>query len=163
MITSSVFTRLGRHKPVKLRVLREFVDERNERGTDFHQSATGFHIRDIRKLRVRDIQQFRKLHAVGRSLIEHNNELGVCEHRSRGVALKQVVHVLRNTGTESAVFTNALPKSEQEVGAVLVLEQQIDLIYEDERVLAFGSVRCDAVQNTVIRYNKLRKLKEAKK
>lgn len=118
MITSSVFTRLGRHKPVKLRVLREFVDERNERGTDFHQSATGFHIRDIRKLRVRDIQQFRKLHAVGRSLIEHNNELGVCEHRSRGVALKQVVHVLRNTGTESAVFTNALPKSEQEVGAV---------------------------------------------
>ena len=52
------------------------------------------------------------------------------------LALQKIFNVLSDTGTESAVFTNALPKGEQEVCAVLVLEQKVDLINEDE---AFAS------------------------
>ena len=110
---------------------------------------TGIHIGDIGKLGVRNVQQLRKLQSVRRCLIEHNNELGVCQHRSCRVGLKQVVHILRDARGISAVLSYTLPKGEQEVCTVLVLEQKVDFIDEDEGVLALSSVLCNTVQDRV--------------
>ena len=63
------------------------------------------------------------------------------------MGLEQIVHILRDTGRISAVLTDTLPKSEQEVGTLFVLEKQINLINEDESVFAFGSVLRNAVQD----------------
>lgn len=84
---------------------------------------TSFHIGDIAHLEVGDIQEFRQLQPVGRSLIEHD-ELGVFQHGMGGVAPQEVVHILRYAGGISAVLSDTLPECEQEVGAVLVLEEQ---------------------------------------
>ena len=67
---------------------------------------------DIRKLGVRDVQELCQLNAVGGRLIEHNDELGVCKHRSRRMALQEVVHILRNAGRISTVLAHSLPKRE---------------------------------------------------
>ena len=93
---------------------------------------TGINIGDIGKLGVRNVQQLRKLQSVCGCLIEHNNELGVCQHRSCRVGLKQVVHILRDARGISAVLSHTLPKGEQEVCTVFVLEQKVDLIDKDE-------------------------------
>ena len=114
-----------------------------------NHAVTGIHIGDIGKLGVRNVQQLRKLQSVRRCLIEHNNELGVCQHRSCRVGLKQVVHILRDARGISAVLSHTLPKGEQKVCTVLVLEQKVDLINEDEGVLALGSVLCNTVQDRV--------------
>ena len=82
-------------------------------------------------------------------MIKHNNELGVCQHSSCRVGLKQVVHVLRDARGISTVLSYMLPKGEQEVSAILVLEQKVDFIDEDEGVLALSSVLRNAVQGRV--------------
>ena len=48
------------------------------------------------------------------------------------MGLEQVVHILRDTCGISAVLSHTLPKREQEIGAVFVLEQKVDLIDKDE-------------------------------
>ncbi len=111
---------------------------------------TGIYIGDIGKLGVRDVQQFRKLQSVRGRLIEHHDKLGVCQHRSCRVGLKQVVHILRDARGISAVLSYSLPKGEQEVCTVLVLKQKVDFIDEDEGVLALGSVLRNTVQNRIV-------------
>ena len=54
------------------------------------------------------------------------------------MGLKQVVHILRDARGISTVLSHTLPKGEQEVCTVLVLEQKVDLINEDEGVLRFA-------------------------
>lgn len=54
-----------------------------------------------------------------------------------------------DTSTERPVLTHTLPEREQEVGAVLVLEQQVNLVDEDKGVLALRAVRRDAVEDAV--------------
>ena len=53
------------------------------------------HVGDIGELRVGNFQELGKLHAVGGRLIEHNQKFRICQHGSRGVGLKHIVHVLR--------------------------------------------------------------------
>ena len=143
----STLARFGGHQLIELRVLGEFIGKRYKAGADFDQSVTGIHIGDIGKLGVRDVQQLRKFQSVCGCLIEHHDELGVCQHRSCRVGLKQVVHILRDAGRISTVLSHTLPKGEQEVCAVLVLEQKVDLINEDEGVFALGSVLRNTVQD----------------
>ena len=145
----STLARLGGHQLIELRILGEFIGKRNKAGTDLDQSVSCVHIGNIGELGVRDVQQFRKLQSVRRCLIEHHNKLGVCQHRSCRVGLKQVVHILRDAGGISTVLSHTLPKGEQEVCAVLVLEQKVDFIDEDEGVLALGSVLRNTVQDRV--------------
>jgi len=145
----STLARFGGHQLIELRVLGEFIGKWYKAGADLDQSVTGIHIGDIGKLGVRDVQQFCKLQSVRGCLIEHNNELGVCQHRSCRVGLKQVVHILRDARGISTVLSHTLPKGEQEVCAVLVLEQKVDFINEDEGVLALSSVLRNTVQNRV--------------
>ncbi len=145
----STLARFGGHQLVELRVFGELISKRHEAGANLDQSVTGIHIGDIGKLGVRDVQQFRKLQSVRGCLIEHNNELGICQHRSCRVGLKQVVHILRDARGISAVLSHTLPKGEQEVCTVLVLEQKVDFIDEDEGVLALGTVGRNTVQDRV--------------
>ena len=47
------------------------------------------------------------------------------------MGLEEVVHILCDAGAAGPVFADALPEGEQEVRAVLMLEQQIDLVNID--------------------------------
>ena len=78
-----------------------------------------------------------------------NSEFASIQHSSCRVGLKQVVHVLRDARGISTVLSHMLPKGEQEVSAILVLEQKVDFIDEDEGVLALSSVLRNAVQGRV--------------
>ena len=68
------------------------------------------------------------------------------------MGLEQILNILgtaRDTGT---VFPYPLPEGEQEVGRILVLEQQVDLVDEHPGALAQLAVPNDAVENTVEDY-----------
>ena len=65
------------------------------------------------------------------------------------MALKQVVYILRDTRTESAVLSYAFPQGKEEVCTVLMLEQQIDFINENKGVFTLCTVSGNTVQNTV--------------
>ena len=145
----STLARFGSHQLVELRVFGKLIGKRNKAGADLDKSVTGIYIGDIGKLGIRDVQQLRKLQSVRGCLIEHHDELGVCQHRSCRVGLKQVVHILRDARGISTVLSHTLPKGEQEVCTVLVLEQKIDFVDENKGVLAFGSVLRNTVENGV--------------
>ena len=51
------------------------------------------------------------------------------------MGLEQVVHILGQAGAAGPVLPYPLPEGEEEVGAVLMLEQQIDLINIDQVLL----------------------------
>ena len=89
--------------------------------------------RNIRKLIVRNIEQPRQLDSVRTRLIEHEQKLAVRQHRSGSMGLQQIVDVLRQPRAAGPVFAHPLPEREQEIGAVLVLKQQVDFvnIYDD--------------------------------
>ena len=89
--------------------------------------------RNIRKLIVRNIEQPRQLDPVRTRLIKHEQEFAVCKHRAGGMGLQQIVDVLRQPRAAGTVFAHPLPEREQEIGAVLVLKQQVDFvnIYDD--------------------------------
>ena len=65
------------------------------------------------------------------------------------MALQKVIHILRNTGTERTVLTDAFPKGKQEVCRILMLEQKIDFVDDDKGVFALGTVGGNAVKDTV--------------
>ena len=89
--------------------------------------------RNIRKLIVRNIEQPRQLDSVRARLIEHEQKLAVRQHRSGSMGLQQIIDVLRQPRAAGPVFAHPLPEREQEIGAVLVLKQQVDFvnIYDD--------------------------------
>lgn len=131
-----------------MRLFRQIVDERHKRTADLYKPVSGFHVRDIRHLKVGDTHQFGKLFSVRCRLIQHHNQFRVGKHGSCRVRLEQIFYVLRNTRNERTVFTNTLPKRKEEVCRILVLEQQIDFVEEDIRLAPFRFVRRNAVQNT---------------
>ena len=57
-----------------------------------------------------------------------HSEFASIQHSSCRVGLKQVVHVLRDARGISTVLSHTLPKGEQEVSAILVLEQKVDFM-----------------------------------
>ena len=65
------------------------------------------------------------------------------------MALQKVIHILRNTGTERTVLTDAFPQGKQEVCRILMLEQKIDFVNDDKGVFALGTVGGNAVKDTV--------------
>ena len=133
------------HKFVELRVHRELIGKRNKRTADLDKSVPRFNIGDIGHLQIGDIEQFCKFNSVSRSLIEHIDKLRVGKHRSCGMALLEVIHVLRDTRCKCTVFSYSFPKGKEEVCGIFVLEKQVNLINEDKGVLAFRSVLRDSV------------------
>ena len=97
------------------------------------KSMPKIYARNVGKLVVRNIEQPRQLDSVRTRLIEHEQEFAVRQHRSGSMGLQQVVDVLRQPRAAGPVFAHPLPEREQEIGAVLVLKQQVDFvnIYDD--------------------------------
>ena len=81
--------------------------------------------------------------------VEHDQEFTVGEHGPGRVGLEQIVHILGQAGTAGTVLPHPLPKGEQEVGAVLMLEQQIDLIDIDPGIPPQAAVAGDSVEKAV--------------
>ncbi len=107
------------------------------------------HIRYIRQLQVRDVQELRELGPVRRRLVQHDDELGVTEHRPRRVRLQEVEDVLCDPRAVGAVLPDPLPELEQELRGILVNEEEVDLIDEDECLLPLLPVPGDPVQDGV--------------
>lgn len=119
-----MFVGLGRHEAVELRILGEVVGEGNQISSAANQSAASRHIGDVPQLGVRDVQQFGQLLPVSGALVEHDQELGVGQHQTSGVGTQQLIHILRHAGDQAVVLTDALPQFVEEIGAVLVPEQE---------------------------------------
>ena len=83
------------------------------------------HIGDVRELVVRDVEQAGQLRPVRARLIEHDQKFAVGQHGAGRVGLEQVVHILGQAGAAGPVLPHPLPEGEEEVGAVLMLEQQV--------------------------------------
>ena len=80
---------------------------------------TGRGIVYIAHLRIRRTQQAGKLLPVGGGLIEHQQELRVCEHHTRRIGQQTFFHILCNAGERRAVFTETLPALVEEFAAVI--------------------------------------------
>ena len=65
------------------------------------------------------------------------------------MGLEEVVHILCDAGAAGPVFADALPEGEQEVRAVLMLEQQIDLVNIDPGIPPLLAVADDTVEDAV--------------
>jgi len=61
------------------------------------------------------------------------------------MALQEIVYILRDTRRISSILSDTLPQGKQEISAILVLEQQINLVYKDKGVSSFRPVLRNAV------------------
>lgn len=119
-----MFVGLGGHQAVELRILGEIVGEGNQISCAADQAAARRHIGDVSQLGVRDVQQFGQLLPVSGALVEHDQELRVGKHQAGRIGAQQFVHVLGHAGDQAVVLTDALPQFVEEIGAVLVPEQE---------------------------------------
>ena len=104
------------------------IHERHDGAAALEKPMSEIHARNVRKLIVRNIEQPRQLDSVRTRLIKHEQEFAVRQHRSGSMGLQQVVDVLRQPRAAGTVFAHPLPEREQEIGAVLVLKQQVDFV-----------------------------------
>lgn len=65
------------------------------------------------------------------------------------MGLQQILDILADPRAASLILSHTLPEGEQEIGAVLMLEQQIDLINIDPGVALQPTVADDAVEDAV--------------
>ena len=65
------------------------------------------------------------------------------------MGLQQILDILADPRAASLILSHAFPEGEQEVGAVLMLEQQIDLVDIDPGVALQPTVADDAVEDAV--------------
>ena len=104
------------------------IHERHDGAAALEKPVSKIHTRNVRKLVIRNIEQPRQLDSVRTRLIEHEQKLAVRQHRSGSMGLQQIVDVLRQPRAAGPVFAHPLPEREQEIGAVLVLKQQVDFV-----------------------------------
>ena len=109
------------------------IHERHDGAAALEKSMPKIYARNVGKLVVRNIEQPRQLDSVRTRLIEHQKKFAVRQHRAGGMGLQQIIDVLRQPRAAGPVFAHPLPEREQEIGAVLVLKQQVDFvnIYDD--------------------------------
>ena len=106
-------------------VLRKMIHKRHDGAAALDESSASIHVGDVRELVVRNVQQPRQLHPICRRLVEHDEELAVRQHGAGRVGLEQILDVLANPGPAGSVLSHTLPQGEEEIGAVLMLEQQV--------------------------------------
>lgn len=136
----SLLPRLRRHQVIQFRVPRELVGKRHKGTPHLPKPISGINIRDIGELQIRNIEKLGKLHPVSAGLIQHDNKFAVRGHGAGCMTLQQIIHILRNPRTKNAILSNPLPEREQKVGAIFVLEQKLDFIDKDKRILASGTI-----------------------
>ena len=127
----------------------EIVHEGHNGAAALDESPPKVHIGDVGELVVGDVQQTGQLQPVGAGLVEHDQEFTVGQHGPGRVGLEQIVHILGQAGAAGTILSNPLPKGEQKVGAVLMLEQQIDFIDIDPGIPPQAAVAGDSVEKAV--------------
>lgn len=115
---------LGAHEPVEV-ILGEMVHKGHDGAAALDEPPAKVHIGDVGKLVVRDIEQSSQLRPVRARLVEHDQEFAVGQHGAGRVGLEQIVHSLGQAGAAGPVLPYPLPEGEEEVGAVLMLKQQV--------------------------------------
>ena len=125
------------------------IHERHDGAAALKEPVPEIHARNVGKLVVRNIEQPRQLDPVRACLIEHEQKFTVRKHGSCCVGLQQIVDVLRQPRAAGPIFTHSFPEREQEIRAVLVLEQQVDLININPCVFTEFAVADDAVEHAV--------------
>ncbi len=65
------------------------------------------------------------------------------------MGLQQIIDVLCQTRSAGPVFAHPLPECEQEIGAVFVLEQQVNFVDVEPCIFAKLAVSDDAVEHAV--------------
>ena len=118
------FGGLRTHEPVEV-ILGEMVHKGHDGAAALDEPPAKVHIGDVGKLVVRDIEQAGQLCPVCARLVEHDQEFAVGQHGAGRMGLEQVVHILGQAGAAGPVLPYPLPEGEEEVGAVLMLEQQV--------------------------------------
>ena len=103
----------------------EIVHEGHNGAAALDEPPAKVHIGDVGKLVVRDIEQSSQLRPVRARLVEHDQEFAVGQHGAGRVGLEQIVHSLGQAGAAGPVLPYPLPEGEEEVGAVLMLKQQV--------------------------------------
>ena len=63
--------------------------------------------------------------------------------------LEHILHILRDTGDKNPVLTGALPERKQEIGGVLMTEQQIDFVKKNIGLSPVLPIRRNPVQDAV--------------
>ncbi|MNP66371.1 hypothetical protein D3C76_1620780 [compost metagenome] len=56
---------------------------------------------------------------------------------------------MRNPCAKSAILSDTLPEREQKVGTIFVLEQKVDFINKNKRILASGAILRNPIQDVV--------------
>ena len=128
------------------------IHERHNGAAALEKPVSKIYARNIRKLIVRNIEQPRQLDPVRTRLIEHEQKLAVRQHRSGSMGLQKVVDILRQPRAAGPIFAHPLPECEQEIGAVLVLKQQVNFV---DTLIAVGMVDCNRhCRNNGLEYRK---------
>ena len=65
------------------------------------------------------------------------------------MGLQQILDILADPRSASLILSHTLPQGEQEIGAVFMLEQQIDLVDIDPGIPLQPAVSDDAVEDAV--------------
>ena len=125
------------------------IHERHDGAAALEKPVSKIYARNIRKLVIRNIEQACKLDSIRTRLIEHEQKLAVRQHRSGSMGLQQIVDVLRQPRAAGTIFAHPLPEREQEIGAVLVLEQQVNFVDVEPCIFAELAVADDAVEHAV--------------
>ena len=101
------------------------IHKRHDSASALDEPTPGVHIGDVGELIIRDVQQARQFLPVCSRLIQHDEEFTVCQHGAGRVGLQQVLDILADSRAASLIFSHSFPQGEEEIGAVLMLEQQV--------------------------------------
>ena len=82
-------------------------------------------------------------------LIQHDEKFAVGQHGAGRVRLEQVFDILTDPRSASLILSHTFPEGEQEIGAVFMLKQQIDLVDIDPGIPLQPAVADDAVEDAV--------------
>ena len=86
---------------------------------------------------------------VGGGLIQEDEELRVCQHQAGGIGTEQFLHVLRQPRYQTILFSDPFAHTIEEIGTVLIAEQEIKFICEHPRGFASLPVLNDPVEDSI--------------
>ena len=108
---------------------------------------SGLYVGDIPHLIFRNVQQLGQLRPVRGGLIQQHQKLTVGEHEPGSLGAQALLHVLSGGGQRRAILTEPLPRLIEELGGVVIFEEQIHLVHEDPSIFSRQAVRSHPVLN----------------
>lgn len=117
-------------KPIQFTAPGKLIGERHNRAADPQEAVPSLGPGDVAHLRLGNVQQPGKLRPVRRRLIQQDQKLTVGKHEPGRVGPQTFLHVLRRSSHGRSVFPKPLPAFVEELGAVVILEKQVDFVQE---------------------------------